>query len=148
MPVTFTATVSANAPGNGVPTGTVKFLDYFNGSTSPTTLGTATLSGGSASFTTSTTSPLAIGSHKITAVYGGDGNFTTSTSAGLYQSVKKADLLSAHNGSTNPTTENFGAYPSLTARGPLQPRLIKGVPRGRLRPVPLQPKFTTPILAR
>ncbi len=100
LSVTFTATVSANAPGSGTPTGSVTFMD------GTTNLGTATLSGGSASFTT--TSALAIGSHKITAVYGGDGNFTTSTSAVLNQTVKKADLLSAHNGSTDPTTENFG----------------------------------------
>jgi hypothetical protein len=42
-----------------------------------TILGTATLSGGSASFTTSTLEP---GANSIEAVYGGDGNFAKSTS--------------------------------------------------------------------
>ena len=46
---------------------------------------TGTLSGGTASFTTSS---LQIGSHSITATYGGDGNFTGSTSAVLTQSVR------------------------------------------------------------
>src|SRR5208283_4291582 len=41
------------------------------------TLGTATLSGGGAKFTTSI---LAVGTHSITAVYGGDTSFSTSTS--------------------------------------------------------------------
>ena len=55
------------APGAGSPTGTVTFLD---GSTS---LGTGTVTGGVATFTTSS---LAIGAHVITASYGGDGNVT------------------------------------------------------------------------
>ena len=45
--------------------------------TASTTLGTGTLSGGVATFSTSS---LAIGSHTITAVYGGDTNFNGSTS--------------------------------------------------------------------
>ena len=44
--VTFTATISATAPGAGTPTGTVTFKD------GSTTLGTGTLSGGVATFTT------------------------------------------------------------------------------------------------
>ncbi len=61
--MTFTATVSANSPGSGTPTGTVTFMD---GSTS---LGTGTLSGGVATFSIST---LPVGSHSITGVYSGD----------------------------------------------------------------------------
>src|SRR5262249_18827809 len=64
--VTFTATVSAVAPGSGTPIGTVFFLDGSS------LIGTGTLSGGIATFTTSA---LAIGSHTITTSYGGDGNF-------------------------------------------------------------------------
>jgi hypothetical protein len=79
--VTFTATVNAEAPGSGMPTGTVTFM---NGTT---TLGTATLEGGEASLTVNT---LPIGSHAITAVYGGDANFTASTSAVLKQVVKRS----------------------------------------------------------
>jgi hypothetical protein len=66
--VTFTATVSA-ASGTGTPTGTVTFS---NGATA---LGTVSLSGNTASFTTST---LPAGSLLISAVYNGDSNFAPS----------------------------------------------------------------------
>lgn len=68
--VTFTATVSssAGAPPDGE---TVSFMQ------GKTTLGTGTLSGGSASFTTST---LKKGTHSIVAVYGGDSEFAGSKS--------------------------------------------------------------------
>src|SRR4030081_1878747 len=72
--VTFTATVSANSPGAGTPSGTVTFSE------GATTLGTGTLSSGSASGTTST---LSVGNHTITASYGGDGNFLTSAGSVL-----------------------------------------------------------------
>jgi hypothetical protein len=52
-----------------------------------TTLGTGLLSGGSASFTTST---LPVGKNPITAVYPGDSNLATSTSKAVKQVVKKA----------------------------------------------------------
>src|SRR5205814_323217 len=72
--VTLTATVTPNTA-----TGTVQFFD----GASP--LGTTvTISGGSATFTTSS---LAVGSHSITASYGGDLNFNSSTSAVLTQGV-------------------------------------------------------------
>src|SRR5262249_29246032 len=48
--VTFTATVSAVAPGSGTPTGTVTFKD------GAATLGTGMLSGGTATFATSSLS--------------------------------------------------------------------------------------------
>ena len=76
--VTFTATVSSSAA-----TGTVTFED---GSTA---IGTGTLSGGVATYTTSV---LAIGTPSITAVYGGDTNFTGSTSSVLSQVVNQATL--------------------------------------------------------
>src|SRR5207249_12223372 len=46
--VTFTATVTATAPGAGTPTGTATFKDGL------TTIGTGTLAGGSATFSTAT----------------------------------------------------------------------------------------------
>src|SRR5262249_12050907 len=77
--VTFTATVTANAPGTAIPTGTVTFKDKNK------TLGTATLdAAGHAAFTTST---LNHGTHPTTAVYGGSSGFLTSTSASLSQTV-------------------------------------------------------------
>jgi Big-like domain-containing protein/VCBS repeat protein len=77
--VSFTANVAATVRGiTAVPTGTVTFLD---GSTS---LGTATLTGGAATFTTT---GLAIGSHSITVQYGGDSNFHSSTSKPLSELI-------------------------------------------------------------
>jgi hypothetical protein len=69
-PVTFTAAVSADTetPPDGE---TVSFVQ------GTTVLGTATLRGGSASFTTSTLEP---GAKSIKAVYGGNSDFTRSTS--------------------------------------------------------------------
>jgi len=92
--VTFTATVSANSPGSGTPTGTVAFMD---GSTS---LGTGTLSGGVATFSIST---LTVGSHSITGVYSGDTNFTTSTSSTLTQTVKQSSTTTSVVSSANPS---------------------------------------------
>jgi uncharacterized repeat protein (TIGR03803 family) len=83
--VTFTATVSANAPGSGTPTGTVAFSD------GSTPLGTIALSGGSA---TVSTSSLSVGSHTITGTYSGDGNFMTS-SANASETVSKAGTTTA-----------------------------------------------------
>src|SRR5205814_7346045 len=82
--LTFTATVSSAAAGT--PTGTVTFRDGAN------TLGTGTLSvvNGQDRATFSPGTPLAVGSHTITAVYGGDANFAGSTSAPLTQTVNKA----------------------------------------------------------
>jgi len=77
QPLTFTATVPSGV------TGTVQFMD---GSTS---LGTGTISGTTATFTTST---LAIGTHPVTAVYSGDANYKTATSAVDNQVVTKATL--------------------------------------------------------
>ena len=76
---TFTAVVSTRtgAPPDGE---TVSFID------SRTLLGTATLSGGSASFSSST---LPVGIRKITAVYGGDPHLIGSSNV-LLQRVKKA----------------------------------------------------------
>ena len=79
--VTFTATVSANEPGVGVPTGAVVFKDGAR------IVGTGTID--DAGQATCSTSSLSVGSHSITAVYSGDGNFGTSTSSALSQNVKR-----------------------------------------------------------
>jgi hypothetical protein len=77
--VTFTATVTPNAPGSGTPTGVVIFMD------GDTVLGTATLdANGHATFTIS---DLAVGHHSIMAVYTGDDNFMGSTSPVVDQVV-------------------------------------------------------------
>lgn len=81
-PVTLTATVSPVSPATGTPTGTVTFMD------GTTQLGTGTLSGGTASYTTVASSQLsAAGSYSLTAVYGGDSHFNGSTSSAVTQQV-------------------------------------------------------------
>jgi len=76
----FTATVSATPPGGGTPDGSVQFFDGTN------SLGTTSLSGGTASLSIST---LTQGNHNITAVYSGSGSYSPSTSPVLVQTVLK-----------------------------------------------------------
>ena len=102
--VTFTATVTAVAPGRGTPTGSITFLDGSDA------LGTATLSGGKATFKTAA---LAIGQQTITVSYSGDGNFVTSTSGPLTQTVIQAATTSRVNSSANPSV--FGESVTFTA---------------------------------
>jgi hypothetical protein len=73
--VIFTAHVAPSAA-----TGSVSFYD------GSTLLGTGTLSGGVASFSTSS---LARGTHSIKAVYSGDANVNGTTSTILSQTVKQ-----------------------------------------------------------
>jgi hypothetical protein len=77
QPLTLTATVGPTPPGFGPPTGTVLFLD------GSATIGSGTLSGGVATFTTSALAPGGFGNfppHLLTAVYVGDSNFSVSNS--------------------------------------------------------------------
>ncbi len=71
--VSFTATVGADAPGAGTPTGTVTISD------SGGTLCTATLSGASPDTATCSATYPGSTADAVTATYGGDGNFTTSS---------------------------------------------------------------------
>jgi hypothetical protein len=82
--VTFTATVAPD--GSGTPTGSVTFED------GNTMLGRAELSGGTASYSTSS---LSVGPHSITASYGGDANFSSSTSETLTETITSASGGSA-----------------------------------------------------
>jgi hypothetical protein len=93
--VTFTADITANAPGSGTPTGTVTFLDGSS------TLGTGVLSGGVALLTTS---GLAVGNQAITISYGGDANFIGSTSSTLTQTVGQDSTSTAVTTSVNPAS--------------------------------------------
>ena len=76
--VTFTAVVNVLAPGSGTATGSVNFFD------GGTMIGSSTLGGGIASFTTSS---LTVGSHTITASYVATASFAASTSPGLTETV-------------------------------------------------------------
>jgi len=81
QPVTFTATVSAIAPGSGTPSGSVTFRDKG------TALQTVTLDAtGHAVFTTSL---LSQGAHQITAAYGGAASYAASTSSTLVENISK-----------------------------------------------------------
>ena len=102
QPVTFTATVN---PSSG-PTGSVQFFDGVN------SLGMVTLSGSTASLTTSA---LAVGSHFITATYGGNTNFTGSTSSALTQIVSASTIstTTALTSSLNPSA--FGQQVTFSA---------------------------------
>ncbi len=88
--VTFTAVVTP-APPDG------ETVTFSEGST---VLGTGSLSGGSASFTTSA---LPAGRSTITAVYGGDSNLDGSTSKDVYQVIKKATTTTMLLSSVNPS---------------------------------------------
>jgi len=97
--VTFTANIIPSTA-----TGTVQFLD------GGALLGTGTVSGGSASFTTAS---LAQGTHSITAVYSGDANDATSTSGALQQAVNKVSTTTSLSGSAAVST--LGTAVTFTA---------------------------------
>jgi len=88
--VIFTASVDSNS---GTPSGTVVFYD---GSTQ---IGSATLAGRSASFSTSS---LTASSHSITAAYQGSGEFEPSVSGPLNQVVNPATTTTSLASSLNP----------------------------------------------
>jgi N-acetylneuraminic acid mutarotase len=102
-PITLTATVSsaAGAPPNGE---TV----YFK--SGATTIGSQTLSGGTAELTTT---DLTVGAYSITAVYPGDLNFSGSTSTAVSQTVSKATSSTTLTSSPNPSS--FEELVTLTA---------------------------------
>ncbi|HXP08168.1 MAG TPA: Ig-like domain repeat protein [Acidobacteriaceae bacterium] len=95
--VTFTATVPSGA------TGTVQFED------GTTVLGTGTISGATAAFTTST---LAVGTHSVTAVYSGDVNYNTATSAVDSQVVNSSTFPATPVHSTSVAENVFVTIPS------------------------------------
>jgi hypothetical protein len=98
--VTFTATASSTA---GTPTWTVNFLD------GTTPLGTGLLSGGVATFTTSS---LVVGSHNITAAYVGDTNFVGASSGTLTQAVIDFSLT--------PVSDSGGSATQIATPGGLR----------------------------
>jgi hypothetical protein len=92
-PASFTATVSSNGgtPANG------ESVYFTNGSTQ---LGSALLSSGTASFTTTA---LPVGTDSVTASYAGDTNFAGSTSAAVSQTVGKATSFTTLTSLPNPS---------------------------------------------
>jgi hypothetical protein len=106
QPVTFTAAVSAAAPGGGTPSGTVTFM------AGSTTLGTAPLAGGVASLTTGALAP---GSDSVTAVYSGDSDFNSSTSPPVLQSVGQDGTSTTDASSAVGNSSVFGQPVTFTA---------------------------------
>ncbi len=93
--VTFTAALRAQAgtPPDGE---TITFMR------TKTVWGTGTLTGGAASFTTSSLPP---GFSDLTAVYGGDSHFAGSTSNTVKQQVKNAKTITTLTSSQNPSAD-------------------------------------------
>ncbi len=110
--VTYTAAVSAVAPGSGAPTGTITF--YADG----TMIGADTLNAGVATLTYSGST---VGTHVITASYGGDANFLPGSAAGINQVVGQASTTTALVSSQNPVVSgqsvSFTATVSVNAPG-------------------------------
>jgi hypothetical protein len=102
--LTFTATVTTSA--TGTTTGTVTF------NSDGTFIGTGSMAGGIATFTTSTVGA-AVSPHSITAVYNGDSNFQTSTSNAYPQTINKASTSAVVVSNNNSPT--FGTSVSFTA---------------------------------
>ncbi len=92
--VTFTASVLPSSGGS--PSGSVRFLD------GTVQIGSAVLSSGIATFTTSATA-LNGGSHSITASYSGDTNFTGSNSSLLSQTVNSVATTTTLASNLNPS---------------------------------------------
>jgi probable HAF family extracellular repeat protein len=113
-PVTFTATVSANAPGLATPTGTVEFVD----STSNAYLGTVSLSGGIASLSTTSlpedlAAPVDPPQHNIIASYFGDSNFLGSDNSATPLPIAEVDVP--------PTVAITNALPTNATNTPTAP---------------------------
>lgn len=103
--VTFTATVAGTG---GTPTGSVSFLD------GTTSIDTATLSGGVATFSTAS---LIVASHSITAQYAGDNTFAPSTSNGILQVITGKSSSTALVSSPNPSVGGQSVALTATVTG-------------------------------
>jgi hypothetical protein len=115
QPVTFTAAITPQYGGQA--TGTITFRD------GATTLGSATVSGNSASFTTR---GLAMGSLSITAVYSGDSNFRGSTSNVLPQVITKATSTTTLVSCLNPSVQGKSVIFTATVSS------LAGTPTGNI----------------
>lgn len=103
--VTFTANISSGA------TGSVTFLDGGN------TIGTGTISGTTATFTTSA---LALGTHTITASYAGNGVWGAVTSSALTETVQ-VDTVVTLTPSANPSQYGPVTFNAMVNTGGFQP---------------------------
>jgi hypothetical protein len=121
--VSFTATVTASAPGAGTPTGNVQFKVGSKNLGSPVAL----VSGHATSPATTT---LATGTSQIKAFYLGSTGFNTSTSSTVAQVVRKASTTTTVSDSPDPSkfahSFTLSAHVSAVAPG-------AGVPAGKVQ---------------
>ncbi len=103
--MTFTAIVTASAPGAGTPTGSITFT--FDGSTSVV----ATLN--ASRVATYVTTTLSVAAHPVSAAYSGDGNFNTSSASLPTHTVNKANSATTVTSAPNPSI--FGQSATFTA---------------------------------
>jgi hypothetical protein len=113
-PVTFTATITANAPSTLSPAGSVTFVDTTTGATLGTTNLASSGTGKSQATLTVTNLSSATGgmSHNIQASYNTDGNYATS-SANTNQTVNPAPTVTTV--SALPSPAAYGQVVTLTA---------------------------------
>ncbi len=116
VPVVVTATVSAQAPGSGTPSGLVTFKDGSS------VLGSKTLSEGSAQLLT----PLNAGGNSITVLYSGNTNFNSSTSPAIAVDVQQVGSHTTLSASTGAAV--FGQAVSFSAT--VTPASGTGTPAG------------------
>jgi poly(3-hydroxybutyrate) depolymerase len=114
--VVFTAVVTSNQghPPDG------EIITFLQGTT---TLGTAPLSGGSASFTTSSLTP---GSNSVKATYPGDSNFGSSKSIAVVQLVNLAPTTTTLISTPNPANSGQTVVFTATVTGRVGGNAITG----------------------
>jgi hypothetical protein len=117
LAVSFTTTVTSSlgTPPNG------ELVTFKLGST---VLGTATLTGGAATFTTST---LGAGTRSIRATYSGDSKLASSTSTAASQVISRAITTTAIASSQNPSTVGQSVTFTVTVAGQ-----YGGIPTGTI----------------
>ena len=93
--VTLTSTVTPTGEGAGTPTGSIFFYDGSN------LIGSVPLAGGTASMSTSA---LAVGHHRFSAVYTGEYDFSSSTSSTVIETVNLIPTTTVLSASPNPSS--------------------------------------------
>jgi hypothetical protein len=126
--VTFTATVSAPAPGGLTPTGSVTFThDGKNFANQPVALD----ANGMATFSTPV---LSAGTHTITAVYGGDSNFSSATAPNRMQSVTKNNTVVSIIPSSTLVNKTLNEYQAPYSTNVTFTVVVAGKAPGTIRP--------------
>ena len=121
--ITYTATVTVNSPGSGVPTETVSFSD---GGVAISSCQGLTLPAGPVLQVTCAQTYGTNVSHTITATYSGDNNFVGATSDQYTENLAQTSTTTSVQAST--PTSNYGQSVTLTAT--VSPNTGSGNPTG------------------